>query len=99
MSGNQSDLWVDGALRNCSQCNASLCLRKQVINLALDNVDEMFCLRCLAEDSDRSPREVLTSVKGYIRQRDCFAKEWKRYETSLFCPDPDNCFPKDCFDA
>lgn len=88
---------IEGAPGRCEVCGAPLCLRKQVINLALGNTDEMLCLKCLGEDSDKTAEEVLVSVKEYVYKRDCFRKEWQRYASMDFCPDPKGCFPGQCF--
>jgi hypothetical protein len=81
----------------CSKCKRALCLRKQVMNLTVGNTDEMFCLECLGEESDRKAVEVLLTLKGYALNRECFLKQWQRYETVADCPDRDGCFPDQCF--
>jgi hypothetical protein len=88
---------VDGAPTECDACGAPLCLRKQVINLALGNTDEMLCLECLGKDNDQSAQEVLESVKEYVYRRECFRKEWLRYPSVKHCPDRKGCFPDACF--
>lgn len=88
---------VDGAPRECVRCSAQLCLRKQVINLALGMAEEMFCLDCLARENSQDAREVLESVKDYIHGRECFAKQWKRYSSVEYCPDRGGCVPDSCF--
>jgi hypothetical protein len=89
--------FVTSAPRYCSSCRAPLCLRKQVVNLALGNTDEMFCLVCLGAESSRSPQEVVANLTGYIMSRECFRKEWVRYKDVSYCPDPMNCCPNTCF--
>ncbi|MCC7532000.1 MAG: hypothetical protein IT342_26090 [Candidatus Melainabacteria bacterium] len=81
----------------CSKCKRALCLRKQVMNLAVGNTDEMFCLECLGEQSDRKAVEVLLTLKGYALNRACFLKQWRGYESVADCPDPAGCFPDQCF--
>ncbi|MBC7996649.1 MAG: hypothetical protein IAF58_01825 [Leptolyngbya sp.] len=88
---------VEGAPGVCSKCGQALCLRKQVFNLTVGNTDEMFCLKCLAEDSQRQPVEVLLTLKGYALKRECFSKEWHRYQSRAECPDPGGCHPDQCF--
>jgi hypothetical protein len=90
---------VDGAPLKCAKCQAPLCLRKQVVNLALGNTDEMFCLNCIALDNEQEPLHLLQRMMRYISQRDCFRKEWQRYTTVASCPDQANCFPSNCFVA
>lgn len=68
-----------------------------MINLALGNVDEMFCLNCLGTESSRSPDEVLTGIKEYVLSRACFKKEWMKYPNVSFCPEPHSCYPDSCF--
>lgn len=85
------------ALLSCAVCGQRLCIRKQVINLAIGNVGDMFCLSCLAKQGTQSGEEVLSSLKSYILSRDCLAREWVRYQDSSSCPDPDRCFPGVCF--
>ena len=81
----------------CSNCKQALCLRKQVMNLTVGNTDEMYCLVCLGKESDRKAVEVLLTLKGYAQSRDCFLKEWRRYESVEDCPDRQGCFPDQCF--
>lgn len=91
------NLSIEDAPLYCAKCNKPLCLRKQVINLVLGNTDEMFCLICLGELNDQEAKEVLLAAKEYIKGRDCFKKEWLRYESKDFCPDPKGCFLLECF--
>lgn len=88
---------VEGGLSHCSKCSEPLCLRKQTINLALNHVEEMFCLTCLGEHYGRKPEDVLLSVKPYIQSRPCFDKEWMRYRDESACPQPKTCFLASCF--
>ena len=83
----------------CATCNAPLCLRKQVINLALGNVEVMHCLTCLGAENEQLPQLLLSDLMSYINQRDCFKKEWQRYLSVDYCPDRDTCFPAVCFPA
>jgi hypothetical protein len=82
---------------NCSGCNSPLCLRKRVVNLALDNIEEMYCLDCLGKINDRSPLDILLATRTYVLQRECFRKEWLKYENKAFCPEPMKCFIDRCF--
>ncbi len=68
-----------------------------MINLALGNLDEMFCLNCLGADSAREPEDVLLGVKDYVLSRACFKKEWAKYPNVSFCPEPHSCVPASCF--
>ena len=88
---------LDGVPEACIKCGASLCLRKQVINLALGNEEDMRCLKCLAKECSAQPEKILANARGYIQARDCFRKEWKRYRSVDDCPDPKGCIPATCF--
>ncbi len=88
---------IDGMPVVCFDCGAPLCLRKQVLNLALGHVEGMWCLVCLGRLAEKSGEAVLSGLAPYIRSRDCFAKEWRRYPDVGFCPDPGGCFPATCF--
>jgi hypothetical protein len=88
---------VQGAPVACAGCSAPLCLRKQVLNLAVGNIDVMFCLQCLAQQSDQAPDELLAGMKLYVLGRDCLKKEWHKYESEDFCPAPESCYPSICF--
>ena len=90
-------LFVEGAPLVCSGCGAALCLRQQVLNLTVGSTDEMLCLVCLAADNETSPEELLGRLKEYVQSRECFKREWDRYEGRAFCPAPDSCYPDSCF--
>lgn len=90
-------LLIEDAPGSCGQCGAQLCLRKQVINLALGNSETMSCLDCLGKEMGQAPEIVLKRLKDYVDGRDCFKKQWIRYETKDWCPSPNSCFPGDCF--
>lgn len=96
MADNES-LQIGGVPTNCHRCGAALCLRKQVVNLALGNTDELSCLVCLGQDSQRPAVDVLENIMGYINSRECFSKEWVKYKDKTYCPDPVNCYPDTCF--
>jgi len=67
------------------------------MNLTVGNTDELFCLVCLGQESDRTAVEVLLTLKGYALARECFARQWRKYETVEMCPDRQGCFPEKCF--
>ena len=91
------DFSLEQAPRHCSKCGRAICLRKQIINMVLGNTEEMFCLVCLGASNEQEPKEVLLTAKNYIKRRDCFNKEWIKYEDKSYCPDPEGCFLVDCF--
>jgi hypothetical protein len=88
---------IDGAPTDCSSCGKALCLRKQVVNLALDNTEEMYCLECLGKINGKGPLEILLATKSYILQRECFCRQWTKYENRSFCPEPLTCYIDECF--
>ena len=95
----QENILINDAPTTCHKCSTSLCLRKQVINLALGNTDKMLCLSCLALDNNQTADEVLMSLKSYVLMRNCFSKQWQRYLNIEYCPDRQGCFPDLCFDV
>lgn len=97
LSESERNECIEGGQPNCAQCRAPLCIRKQVVNLALGNVDSMFCLTCLGKDSERSAEDVLINIKGYVLSRPCFKKEWIKYPDVSACPQPVSCFAEACF--
>lgn len=94
-----NELQIEGASGQCHACGKALCLRKQVINLALGNTDEMKCLVCLAEENEKEPVEVLEGTKTYVLSRECFRKQWHLYACEDQCPEPLTCFPARCFES
>jgi hypothetical protein len=88
---------VEGAPAECSRCASPLCLRKQVLNLAVGNIETMFCLECLSAESKQEPDELLAGMKLYVLGRDCLRKEWQKYATESFCPARETCYPSICF--
>lgn len=93
----KTDTAKDQLPAECSKCKRPLCLRQKVMNLTVGNVDELFCLECLGQESDRKAVEVLLTLKGYALSRECFSKEWRRYTTVDDCPDRLGCCPEQCF--
>lgn len=81
----------------CASCGKPICLRQQVINLALGYTEELKCLICLAREHEQTPEALLSTTKDYVMRRDCFAKEWIKYKTRAFCPDKIGCIPDVCF--
>ncbi len=81
----------------CCQCASSLCLRKQVLNLALGETEKFLCLFCLAAAHQQPPEELLQQMRDYVLSRDCFKKQWQRYLSVEYCPCPNDCLPDHCF--
>jgi hypothetical protein len=90
-------LLIEGLETTCALCAAALCLREQVLNLALSQTNRLLCLLCLAKDNDKPAEEVLEELKAYILTRECFAKEWVKYLDQGFCPKQSTCYPAPCF--
>ena len=70
---------------NCDRCGAPVCERVQIMNLALDNVDELFCLVCLAEEQEMGPVELAEFAKAYVYSRECFKTPWDAFKAKS-CP-------------
>lgn len=81
----------------CKTCSKSLCLRQKVVNYALGNDEELFCLSCLGAQNQCSAAELVIDLREYILGRECFAKEWKKYPERSFCPCPSGCIIEVCF--
>ena len=88
---------IEGLARQCLRCGKNLCMRQQVLNLALGVDDYLLCLFCLSEDNGKGPAELLASLGPYVQSRQCFYKEWRKYGSEAACPDPLGCLPKNCF--
>lgn len=81
----------------CCTCGKPVCLRQQLMGMSLGYIDRSYCLACIAQETQRTPEDVLEAVIPYIRNRDCFSKPWFRYKDESYCPYPETCFPKECF--
>ncbi|MBX9687476.1 MAG: hypothetical protein K2X27_12285 [Candidatus Obscuribacterales bacterium] len=81
----------------CANCNEEVCLRQQLISMALGYAELTYCLKCLAADTARTREDVLETVLPFIWKRDCFLKPWNRYENQDYCPFADSCIPSTCF--
>lgn len=87
---------MEGLRADCKQCLAPLCLRQQVLSLALGE-EEPLCLNCLAADNGGSRETLLERTRDYVLSRECFNKSWSQYESVDFCPDQNGCLPAICF--
>lgn len=81
----------------CKECGKSLCLRQTVVNYALGNDEDLYCLSCLGAQNQSSEVELVTNLREYILGRECFSKEWKKYPERAFCPCPMSCIIDVCF--
>ncbi len=77
----------------CSDCAKELCMRQQLINLAVGRADIMYCLSCLGKRENVQAEQLLAKIKHYILSRQCFQKEWIKYKDLSSCSDPENCLP------
>lgn len=64
---------------HCDRCDALFCERVQIMNLALNYIDEMFCLSCLAKEQDLSEAEMAQFAKEYVYARECFKTPWDNF--------------------
>lgn len=90
-------LLMEGLRADCFKCRAPLCLRQQVLNLALGEEEDFLCLRCLAQENGQTREVLLERTAAYVLSRDCFKKPWLKYESVEFCPDREGCLPGLCF--
>ncbi len=88
---------IDGLEVVCHGCGKDLCLRQQVLNLALGSEQDLLCLACLAAEHGKSRAEMLADLGPYVVSRECFLKEWSKYADVEDCPDRTGCLPKNCF--
>jgi len=88
---------IEGLETICARCRRELCLRQQVLNLALGAEQDLLCLTCLAQDNGNSREQMLANLGPYVISRECFAREWKKYGDRGACPDPVGCLPENCF--
>jgi len=69
----------------CDRCGAPFCERVQLMNLALDYVDEQFCLACLAAGQDMNETAMADFARDYIDSRECFKTPWEKFDATG-CP-------------
>ena len=81
----------------CDHCGAPVCERVQIMNLALDNVEDLYCLPCLATEQDMAPPALAEFARDYVYSRDCFKTPWQNFNAtgcprlatgSCYCQDP-----------
>lgn len=70
---------------SCDLCGAPVCERVQLMNLALNYEEELFCLDCLAKEQDMAPAELADFAKSYVYSRDCFKNPWMKFNATT-CP-------------
>jgi len=69
----------------CTQCDAPFCERVHLMNLALDYLEDEYCLDCLSGLQGCTVPDLADSVTAYIHTRDCFLNPWKMFDASA-CP-------------
>jgi hypothetical protein len=69
----------------CDQCGAPVCERVQLMNLALDYVEDLYCLQCLANEQGMPQPELAEFAKDYVQSRECFKTPWDKFNAST-CP-------------
>ncbi len=69
------------------------------MNLALDNLDDEYCLDCLAKGERALPEAFYHWIVEYINARDCFKSPWDAFnaapcpritDKTCFCPASDS---------
>ncbi len=80
----------------CDVCGGPVCERIQLMNLALNYEEELFCLDCLASEQEMSPPDLASFAKEYVYSRDCFKTPWFKFNAKP-CPklDQQQCFCQD----
>jgi len=69
----------------CDRCGGPFCERVNVMNLALNYVDETFCLPCLSAELGKSESDLADFAWLYVQARDCFKDPWMKFDASA-CP-------------
>lgn len=69
----------------CDRCGAPVCERVQIMNLALNYVETLFCLHCLAGEQDLTEAAMAEFAKAYVHARECFKTPWDTFNASA-CP-------------
>lgn len=69
----------------CAKCDAPFCERVSIMNLALNYVEDGFCLSCLAADHQMSEAELSVFVRDYVEARECFKTPWDNFNATG-CP-------------
>ncbi len=63
----------------CDRCGAMFCERVQIMNLALNYVDEQYCLACLAAEQGLSEAAMADFAREYVLARECFKTPWDHF--------------------
>ena len=79
---NAGDVFFDYP---CDHCGQLFCGRVQVMNLALNYIEDQYCLDRLATTHTVSRMELATMARAYIASRECFKTAWDRLNVRA-CP-------------
>lgn len=63
----------------CDDCGKPVCERLQVMNFALDNLEDLYCIQCLAVQEESTPTALATTLSAYIQSRECFKTPWDNF--------------------
>jgi hypothetical protein len=63
----------------CDLCGAALCERVQIMNLALNYVETLYCLACLAEEQGLTQEAMADFAREYVYARECFKTPWYHF--------------------
>lgn len=83
---------------HCTRCDAPFCERVNLMNLALNYLEEGFCITCLAQDHEMTEPAMAEFVQEYVESRECFKTPWDKFAPqALQCPriPEKNCFCQD----
>ncbi len=69
----------------CDSCDKPFCERIHVMNLVLNNVEEEFCLECLAQNEGLAGEAFYQWILDYVEARECFKTPWDNFKFAL-CP-------------
>ncbi|MEB3286919.1 MAG: hypothetical protein VKJ04_05405 [Vampirovibrionales bacterium] len=69
----------------CDACGTPFCERVHVMNLALDRIEEEFCLACLSQEYAMAEPEMADYTWDYVQARDCFKSPWENFDAAT-CP-------------
>jgi hypothetical protein len=69
----------------CARCDSPFCERVHIMNLALNYLDDEYCLACLAQEQQMDEPGMAAFVKEYVFSRECFQTPWENFDATG-CP-------------
>lgn len=77
----------------CDRCGGPFCERVHVMNMALNYIDEEYCLACLSKELGKTEPELADFAWLYVQARDCFKDPWTKFDATA-CPriETQNCY-------